>query len=201
MIEVNFLPAKYKRRKIELPNLGKIKIIPIAVCSALIFVLLYALFTTWAAVKMNTLKKLTAGWQSKLSQKEEASQLAVEIRRLKKKADLIDNLIGHRMLWSKKLNQISDLMSDGIWLQNLMLGERKKKKTLIFKGSVVTKDKQETAVIGNFMQNLRGSADFFSDFEEIELESIKRSQIAKTEIMEFTLILFFKETAGTDMDK
>jgi Tfp pilus assembly protein PilN len=193
MIEINLLPIEYKRKKIQLPDLGKLRIIPIAISVIGFLIGLYLILSIILTVKTNTLNRLNNEWQSILNEKQEADKLKQEVKRLKKKADLIDSLLVDRLLWSKKLNQLSDLMIDGIWLESLTLGERKEKPTLILKGNVVSRKKEETALIGQFMERLRQDEDFFSCFQDIELESIKRRQLGKTEVMEFNLILFLAE--------
>jgi len=190
MIEINLLPDKYKKREIQLPDLGELKTVPIIIGIVSFLVTLYLILTIISTVKSNTLNKLKNEWQSISVQQQEAAKLKGEMEGLEKKADLIDSLVAERLLWSKKLNQLSDLMIDGIWLEKLSLGKRKDKDVLILEGNVVSRKKEETALIGEFMQKLRQDKTFFSDFEDIELESIKRRYMGETEVMQFNLVLF-----------
>ena len=190
MIEINLLPYQYRKRKIQLPDLGKFKILPLTIGAAAFLIALYILLSTVSIVKSNTLKGLNSQWQSLATERQEADKLKRELRRLEKKKEIIDNLTVARLLWAKKLNQLSDLMIDGIWFESLSLGERKQKKALILKGNVVSRKKEETALIGKFMQKLREDKNFSSDFSDIELDSIKRKLIGETEVMEFNLVLF-----------
>ncbi len=202
MIEINLLPDKYKKREIQLPDLGGLKIVPIIIGIVSFLVGLYLILTIISTVKSNTLNRLENEWQSISVQQQQAAKLKGEMEGLEKKADLIDSLIAERLLWSKKLNQLSDLMIDGIWLESLSLDKRKDKEVLILEGDVVSRKKEETALIGEFMQKLRQDKKFFSDFKEIELESIKRRHIGETEIMQFNLVLFLaqrnKDTKGAE---
>lgn len=201
MIEINLLPAKYRKRQIQLPDLGRLKTVPLVIGTMSFLVGLYLILTAISVVKSNTLNRLNDEWQFISVQQQMAAKLKKKMKQFEKKADLIDSLVAERLLWSKKLNQLSDLMTDGIWLESLSLGERKGKQILILKGDVVSRKKEETALIGEFMQELRQDKEFFSDFKEIELESIKRRYIGETEVMQFNLVLFLaqtgKDTEGT----
>ncbi|MFH1856301.1 MAG: hypothetical protein ABH836_03600 [Candidatus Omnitrophota bacterium] len=196
MIEVNFLPPEYKKRKFELPDFGELKVLPIIIGIVSFLITLYFILGIITSIKVNDLNKLNNEWQAVSGDKEHVDNLKEEIGQLKKKADIIDEITNSRFLWAKKLNQLSDLMIDGIWLDNLSLGQRKDRAVLILKGKVFSKDKEETALIGDFIKNIRQEKDFFKDFSEIELESIKRRKLGETEVMEFNLILFVSGGKG-----
>ncbi len=193
MIEINLLPDKYKKREIQLPDLGELKTVPIIIGIVSFLVALYLILTIISTVKSNTLNRLENEWQSISIQQQEAAKLKGEKEKLEQKSDLINSLIAERLLWSKKLNQLSDLMIDGIWLEKLSLGKRKDKDVLILEGDVFSRKKEETALIGEFMQKLRQDKNFFSDFEDVELESIKRRCLGETEVMQFNLVLFLAQ--------
>ncbi len=203
MIEINLLPDKYKKREIQLPDLGELKIVPIIIGVVGFLVSLYLILTIISTVKSKTLNKLNTEWQSISVQQQEAAKLKGEKEKLEKKADLIDSLIANRLLWSKKLNQLSDLMIDGIWLESLILDEREDKQVLILKGNAVSRKKEESALIVEFIQKLQQDKEFFSDFEgKIEPGSITSQRIGETEVKQFSLILFLaqrnKDTKGTE---
>lgn len=190
MIEINFLPAKYRKRNIQLPDLSEVKAVPIIIGAFSFLIGLYLILSVILAVKTGALNKLNNEWQAMLADKQNVDEIKKEIKYFKNKSDFIDKLIGGRLLWAKKLNQLSDLMPDGIWLENLELGERKSKRALILKGNVFSRGKEETALIGDFIKSLRDNKDFFADFSDIESESIKRHKLGETEVMEFNLVLF-----------
>lgn len=190
MIEINFLPVKYRKRNIQLPDLSEIKAIPIIIGVFSFLIGVYLILSIILAVKTGALNRLNNEWQGMTGEKQHVDEIKKEIKYFKGKADLIDKLVGGRMLWAKKLNQLSDLIPDGIWLENLELGSRKDQQVLILKGNVFSRSKEETALTGDFIKSLRDNREFFADFSDIELESIKRHKLGETEVMEFNLILF-----------
>lgn len=186
MIEIDLLPPELRRKKrLSLPQISNKKMLFTLFWSLLLFHLLLVSFNAINIKRLNSLKKT---WQQLSSQKEEISQLKEQLRQINTKIPLIEQLIKDRIIWSKKLNQLSDLMVSGVWLNELSL----EKGYLIIQGSCASRAKDEPALIGRFMQNLKEEASFSSDFAEIELGPIKKSLIKQTEIMDFDLSCQFK---------
>ncbi|MBU3933863.1 MAG: PilN domain-containing protein, partial [Candidatus Omnitrophica bacterium] len=117
-----------------------------------------------------------------------------------------EQVIKNRILWSKKLNQLSELMVSGIWLNELKVEPWTKVKVqplaqakgqplkyLIIQGSCASRTKDEPALIGRFMQNLKDDPLFSSDFAEIELGPIEKRLINQTAVMDFILTCRFKQ--------
>ena len=71
-----------------------------------------------------------------------------------------------------------------------MQGEKLVKMSTI-RGSAASRTKDEPALIGIFMQNLRDDPEFSVDFLEIELGPIRKRMIQDTEVMDFVLFCRF----------
>jgi hypothetical protein len=127
-----------------------------------------------------------------------------------------------RFLWSKKLNSLSDSMTPGIWLSSLDYDEKagekisaggakqqiaKSKpassgpaaekitnKCLVLSGYASSMGEQGTASIGKFIKSLKENPEFYSDFDDIELGSIKAEKIQDQETMSFKLTCMFKQS-------
>ena len=128
-----------------------------------------------------------------------------KIANLKNTNALFSPLLTNRFLWSKKLNEMSDLIIPGIWFRNVAFEQSVPaagqasgaavpagKRCLKVSISVVSFSHDEMTVVGNFMRNLKTNEDFFKDFQNIELESVVRRQIASVEVMDCTLLCMFK---------
>jgi len=216
MIEINLLPPelKKKRRKIELPD---ISFLPIVAGLLGVIIIIHLLLGLTLALKAKTLKRLERKWETVLPEKQKADKLKAELTSMRSKVDAIDDLVKNRHSWARRLNDISDTMIPGVWLNKLWLerrviiqelvvksdtGESEAKakaepkkviiKTLHLNGSVIVAGGEETATIGKFIRSLKENQDFFSDFRDVESASIQRTKVKEEEIMDFELICHFK---------
>lgn len=195
MIEINLLPEEMRKVKLirEMRFLNKKSLIIGLGC----LVLFHIFLCTLAASSERRMVRLEQNWQDMGSQRKIIMALKQELSEINKKIPLIEGLISNRILWSEKLNLISNLLVGGVWLTNLSLVEKQvstaeTSQLLIIKGSAASRTQEEPALIGKFMQNLKEETVFARDFEEIELGPIKKRRIGKTEVMDFILICRFK---------
>ena len=220
MIEINLLPPELKKRKknIELPD---ISFLPIVAGLLGVIIIIHLLLGLTLALKARTLNRLERKWKTILPQKEKADKMKAEFTGMKSKVDAIDKLVKNRRSWARRLNDMSDAMIPGVWLNKLWLESRvitqepvaksdtgesnsakireikaEPKKTVIrtlhLNGSVIAGGGEETATIGKFIRSLKENQDFYSDFKDIESASIQRTKLKDEEIMDFELICYFK---------
>ena len=196
MIEIDLLPVEFrKKKKISFERVFNTKLILVVLGSLILFHLFIHLA---AVVSTKRLGRLARSRENLSSQAEQVDQLKAELAKINKDIPLIEQLTANRVLWSEKLSRINNLITGGIWLKELVL-EKQKAETkdkpaafLIIRGSAASRTKDEPALIGRFMQNLKEDASFSADFAEIELGPIKKRQIAQTEVMDFILLCRFK---------
>ena len=197
MIEINLLPPELRKRKkksyaVQLP---KQKSLFIFLGS---LVLLHFILICLTSANKRELGKLQSDWQQLTPKVVEIKNTKAQLERIAQKIPLIEGLFKRRVLWSKKLNQLSDLIIPGVWLDELSVKTEEGKvrgipiKYLIIRGSAASRVKDEPALIGKFMQNLKENPSFSEDFSMIELGPMKKRQIEETEIMDFVLICQFK---------
>lgn len=181
MIEINLLPLELReKKKITLGKFPSSKQILLALgCLILLHLLLY-IFTVLGEVRVN---KLNKKWLALASQRAEIAQVKSELAKANENIPLFEQLIKERILWSKKLNKISDLLVSGVWLNEVSLDAG----YLIIRASAASRTKDEPALIGKFMQNLKDDTLFSAEFSGIELGPIKKRFIAQTEVMDFIL--------------
>lgn len=196
MIEINLLPEELRKKEgLRLPK--EFYIIGVGVLSFLI--VLHA--TTGMIIKWKRYRvvKLTQRWAKLAPLRKSVDVIRQETADLDKRAGGIDRLMVRRFLWSEKLNQLSNLVIPGIWIRTLSLNPSPPSKnlplTLNLKGSVVSRQGEEMAIVGKFITNLKNDRDFSGDFKNIELKSIQRRGIRGTEVMDFVLVCHFKEIA------
>ncbi len=219
MIEINLLPPEIKRRKrkIELPD---ISFLPIAAGLLGVVIIIHLSLGITLALKAKSLKRFERKWETMLPNKQEADRMKSELTAMRGKIDAIDKLIKNRRSWARRLNDISDAMIPGVWLNKLWLENRviiqepvvksdtgevggkvkatkaEPKKIVIrslhLNGSAIAAGGEETATIGKFIRGLKDNENFFSDFKDIESASIQRTQLKEEEIMDFELIGYFR---------
>ncbi len=207
MIEINLLPLELReKKKISIPLQGifKTRLIFVVLGSLFLFHLLLISLGGINARRLNSLKKTWAGLSF---EREQLEQLKQELKEIDARIPLIEQLISKRILWSNKLNRLNDAIVTGVWLNELSLETKEEQakgrpargkvskgkvsKFLIIRGSCASRTKDEPALIGRFMQNLKDDPSFSADFAEIELGPIKKRKILQTEVMDFHLICRF----------
>ena len=97
------------------------------------------------------------------------------------------------MLWSKKLNRLSDLAAPGMWFTNLSLDQGENGRHLSIEGNISSFLKDETAVMGRFMKALKEDDAFSGDFKEIRLEAMQQKKIKNVDVMSFSINCYFKK--------
>ncbi len=220
MIEINLLPQeiKKKKRKIKLPD---ISFLPIVAGLLGVIVVIHLLLGITLLFKVKTLGRLEKKWEIVLPDSGRADNLKTELTNMRAKVDAIDALIKNRQSWARRLNDMSDAMISGVWLNRLWLerriivqepivkadAEEEAEKTMAkdnvkperivintmhLSGSAIVSGGEETATIGRFIRSLKENRDFFADFKEIESAFIQRAKLKEEEIMDFELIGYFK---------
>ena len=222
MIELNLLPKnlclEQKKSKKTAFNirLPKINIPPMHIIISVIGII----FISQAILGIIglTQKKRKVALSAELaliaSQEKVATTLKEEVDVLLRKLSIIDSLTQGSLLWSEKLYDVSMALIDGVWLRSLSLGTealqvpravynapgqatpavQMPRQFLVLKGSAVSSSSgDETAIVGKFIDSLKNNESFFEDFDDIKLSSIQRKKKGEIELMEFTLVCYFKQ--------
>ncbi len=204
MIEINLLPDLYRNLKKTKEQNIPLNLILLSINAVLIVVFL--IVTGLNVSKIMTLHALEIRLKGLAPEQQKIILLQQKSANFKNTNALFSPLVTNRFLWAKKLNVLSDLMVQGVWLRNLSL-ERKTPQVvpatlqppaalpceLKIEATVVSAGQDEMAIIGEFIKNLKGNEDFFKDFKTIELDTSLRRQIAVVEVMDFTLRCVFKD--------
>ena len=97
--------------------------------------------------------------------------------------------------WAKRLNVLSNVIPDGVWLTELELDQDK---GLIIHGSAIGQGGSEMVSVGMLRSDLKEHPDFANAIEDIQIESIKRIQDKNIEIVQFTLACALREALELD---
>ena len=221
MIELNLLPLELQKKKptFSFEKLPDVTRVPLQFLSRLPFrligfygggalLVLYTLAVLGVVVNQHALSTLKKEWDQIAPQREKINLLSGEYKELDAVEKAVQKL-NHHFSWSKKLQDLSGAMVRGVWLRELSIGERHRdaapqqgtpggsgrlpEKLLILTGSAASSKGDQTAVVGRFIRSLKENKDFFSDFTNVELESIKRRSIQSQDVMDFKIICTFKE--------
>lgn len=195
MIEINLLPKEFKKEKpkIKIPDVTKV-FLPVGAVLMGILIFIHIILGSSLMFKKRTHARLDREWNDILPEKNDVDMLKKDVKRIEQKVASIDELMVKRILWSQKLNSLSDSMIPGIWLTKLSLAGAKESggSYLNIEGCAISTYGDETATVGRFISSLKGNKDFFKDFSQIELESMQIKTIKDIEAMNFKISCFFK---------
>ena len=194
MIEINLLPAQYrikkkgKRKKIA-PEKKTLFLLSIAI--EIFLILAVVGYSFFLQIELKKVKKELAKTEEELKVLEplykEVTLARKEIETIKPKLVVLDALVESRKLWSRKLNQISWLLHEKIWLTKIEVS----KTLLTLKGSAVSLEGEERLqAIADFMAILKGDKNFFADyFEDLRFVNCSSREIGNFDVMDFTFEL------------
>ena len=199
MITINLLPKEIQKER----KLNTLKSLIITVVGSLLafFLVVWILLGLNLRVRKARLNSLNKRWESLVPVVNEVVKLEEYKKTLEKRVRLVDDLLHRRMLWAKKLNDISRLIPDGVWLRSLRIGQKSltgpadeviSNKALIMDSICVSlKGEEMLDLVGRFMANLKDDKGFFQDFVDIRLGTCQREQRGSLETMNFELTLWF----------
>jgi len=195
MIEINLVPTNLRKRKKRnlLPGGFRIPLeVVIGIGGGLIVLLIMSHFmlSIINMTKVVKLKSLKKEWDTINPQKNKVDVVIKDMRELQQKHKAIESLITqNRILWSQKLNVLSDSLPNEIWLRKVALNE----KIFFIEGSAISKHNQEMINVHKFTSNLKSQKSFLKDLTDLELGSIQRQRIKNVEIADFLITIKLKD--------
>lgn len=191
MIEINLLPQELRKKdpkfKVAVP---KETLFLVGGLILAILLIVHIILISVLATKKIRYSSLNREWQKILPEKEKIDNLKQEQRKITEKIKSIDKLTRKgRISWAKKLNVISDVVPQGVWLRRIDFSAE----NLIIEGSSVSLKGEEVILVNRFTTALKNNADFYSNFENLEISTIMRRQIKNMEVADFILTTKLKE--------
>lgn len=222
MIEINLLPDELRKKQTHLQKLDlkslNLEGLPVVQYAAAVFGVVIAIQIVLLLIAMyskNSFAQLDRKYKTILPEKKQVAALNSRLNTLQTKTGAINELMLKRFNWTKKLNDLSDSMTPGIWLTELsyeekvvekpvmlkaktkngpaqMTMERSVARYLILAGYASSRGEEATAAVGKFIKSLKDNRNFFADFGEIELGSIQSDRIEEQDVMNFRITCLFK---------
>ena len=192
MIEINLLPAEMRRQKkiyfkFDLADIARVKFLAGGIFAGAM-ALLVIIPALGANIRKHQILELLEKEKNIMPQKTSVEAINSEIAVLKVKLNALDDITKRRFLWSRKLNELSDLVLPGIWFNRI---GAELDNNLTIEGSVISKNEEAMASVGKFIKNIKDAKLFFGDFSDIKLESVQRKNIDKKDVVEFKIVLYF----------
>ena len=189
MIEINLVPEHLRKKRKKKSQAGKGFSLPKETIIGMVggfLVLLILLhvglqfFITTKLVHYNSLK---GEMEAIRTDKKTADEVVQNLRKLRTQLKAVKDVTKEkRVLWSKKLSEISINLSRGVWLDKLELNEI----GLRIKGKAVSKNSTD-AYQYKFTSNLKADTGFRSAFDNIEMGTIKTRQLKSLYITDFSI--------------
>ena len=144
--------------------------------------------------KLNYHKGLKKQWDVISPAKTNVDKVLKEMRNLQARHKAIEKITtDDRLIWSQKLNILSDGIVRGVWLTRVRL----KDGVFFIEGSAISKQNDEMINVHSFTSNLKDEKSFLDKFSDLELGSIQRRNIGKTEVSDFLITAeLIKEADG-----
>ena len=215
MIEINLLPEnlRKKKKRFKIPEIT-IASMPILIGIVSLLVLTNLLLMLTLAIQRGSYNRMIKEWTEAKPQKEAIELARRENISAENKVVAIEELMQKKILWSKKLNQLSNLIIPGVWYTKLSIDkkivileprrpqarnikriatDRVEVPYLNIEGEVSSAYGNELAILGKFIEELKNDPDFLKDFSNIELDSTELHSIGDIEIMKFNVNCYFKK--------
>jgi Tfp pilus assembly protein PilN len=195
MIQINLVPVALRKKKGTQFLAGNLKIpMEVLVGTALGLVMLlvcaHVLLIFLNVGKVMQHKSLQAHWEKMQPEKKKADEVVQRLRELQaRNTDVVNMKTGHGLLWSQKLNIISDALPKGVWIKKISL----KEKMLFIEGSSISRQKREMSNVHAFTSALKNEKKFLESFSDLELGSIQRRNIQNLEVVDFLITTKIKE--------
>lgn len=214
MIEINLLPEDMRKKESALSKIdisaAILRNVSFAKFAGIVCAVLAAIhILIFGLILVNNSTFAALSEKRKLLGDREKDAMALELKSdtMNRKNTAIAQLMEKRFEWSKKLNDLSDSMTAGIWLGELSYDERdigipaekaapggkRVLKHMTISGYASSKGEEGTASIGKFIKALKANESFYKDFSDIELGSIKRDKIEGQDAMGFSITCLFGE--------
>lgn len=190
MIEINLVPEHLRKKwkpqaKAEegIP-LFKEKIIGLGGGFLVLLLVVHGILQFIISNKFSKYEKYKKEWEEISPARTNVNRTISELKQLREKMKSMEEVTGgQKISWSRKLNEISDSLSRGVWLNRIVFSEE----TLLMQGSAVSKNKTEMISVHKFTSNLKNHEGFKEYFSNVELELIKSRRINMTSIADFTI--------------
>ena len=191
MIDINLVPEHLRRRR-KAKSLGggqnvalpREMLVGMLIGMAIFFAAVHVLLQIFIGIKVIQLKGFKKQLETVSYDKARTDLVMKDLKELREKIQTIDKIAGSsKILWSQRLEQISEHLPRGVWLTRVSLDDA----VLLIHGSSVSKTKTEMINVHTFIADLKKDTEFAQYFNNIELNLIKSRKINETQIADFII--------------
>ncbi len=188
MIEINLVPPhlqkKRKSRILEGLEIPKELLIGIGGGAVALLILIHFILLIVNIGKFIEYKSLEKKWTQMSTLKQGVDSVVNESRGLQGRLTTFQELMGQsNILWSNKLNILSDTLPRGVWLKKIELSH----KIFFLEGSAISRQGEEMINVHNFTSALKKDSVFLNNFRDLKLGSIQTRKFEKIEIADFSI--------------
>jgi|GEM_PF-2592308 len=201
MLKINLLPPELrrkKRKKVVVFEPTQTFLILVVVCELLAFTGVYLMINTTAGNKQKELNAINAEIERLKAEVRDVENLKSQALALEKKVQIIDELMLSRLIWSKRLNELSNLLPENVWITSLSIstqsvaspggGPPVTKKVLNLTGKVLNPPGEKAVdLVGTFMNNMKTNPSFSAVFDEPEFISSSTESSGDQQLLVFGL--------------
>ena len=189
MIEINLVPLHLRKKKKKDLFPGGFKL-PLEVVIGLgggliiLLILVHVILLAINVSKLATHNTLKASWEEIIPGKEKVDVVISELRMLQKKQSAIKKLTEEKkVVWSQKINILSNNLPKGVWLRKIAFNED----TFFVEGSAISRQNKEMIGVHKYTANLKKDEYFLTDLTDLELDSIHMRKIKKVDVADFLI--------------
>ncbi len=116
--------------------------------------------------------------------KQNVDTVLVQLRSLQSKLKSIEDMTpAKQLMWSQKLNIISDSLPKGVWFKKIAVTED----MLFMEGSAISRGGQEMSDVHGLVSNLKANEFFMDKLSNLDIESIQSRKAGKVDISDFLI--------------
>ncbi|MFA5287684.1 MAG: PilN domain-containing protein [Candidatus Omnitrophota bacterium] len=195
MIEINLLPEELRNRVVkpvkpvksgavrEGAKPGLQQLILLIPFIFVVLVIAHIAIVFLGVTRYSELSVLKGKWERLLPERKALEDFNNEHTLYSGDSKDIQKLVDERINWAEKLNRLSLILPPGIWFESISVSG----KAFNLHGKVVSLDKEEVALLRNFIDDLKNKPDFAKNFNTLDLNSIQKETIGGYEVADFTL--------------
>ena len=147
-----------------------------------------------AGLQQQSAARTQREWDALNAQRARLAQLQAEQMRLEARYAVLSKLVETYPVWAERLNRLSDLVPEGVWLSKLALDAPGK---LILEGSALERAGEGMQTVSRFSTALQAEKTFTSVFNQITLQSFKSRTAGATDVLDFAMVCTHSVAAPT----
>lgn len=182
MLKINLLPPEQRTVTVEttLPKQKLFIIVPLVIG---LFILIHLYLGLAILIKSSQYKVLNNKWISNRASQEKVTDWKRKFNLATQDLQDIRRLTKQRILFAQKLKELSAVLPDGVWFNQMEVNQNK----FILKGSVVSLDNDHMSRVREFIDNLKNSEKFYINFTSLGLGPVNMRSYKGYKLMDFII--------------